>query len=145
MDLAAVQILLLSQGDLSLEAHTQRYLDLVPFVHYDDTSLCVFFRAGLNAETRAHLPRDGPRGTFQEYVKWVLVHSGSPFTIVESEEKTNMPERRSKMAATPEPSPKIATTSSLIPRWPPLLNPQPGWPPPLSPQPRWSPRLNPKP
>lgn len=40
MDLAAVKILLLSQGNQSLERHTQAFLDLQHLVHYDDTSLC---------------------------------------------------------------------------------------------------------
>lgn len=40
MDLAAVQIILLSQEEQSIEEHTQRFQDLVvPFVHYDDISL----------------------------------------------------------------------------------------------------------
>lgn len=43
MDLAAVQILLLSQGDISLEVHRLGFLDLVHLVHYDDDSLCLFF------------------------------------------------------------------------------------------------------
>lgn len=42
MDLAAVRILLLSQGNQSLEAHTQAFLELQHLVHYDDASLCVF-------------------------------------------------------------------------------------------------------
>lgn len=48
MDLAAVWMFLLSQGDLPLEAHTQKYLDLITLVHYDEDSLCIFF----------HLQRD---------------------------------------------------------------------------------------
>lgn len=60
MDSAAVKILL-SQGDLSLKAHSQRYLDLVSFIYYDDDSLCKFFWAGLNTETN--------------FVEWVLFHN----------------------------------------------------------------------
>lgn len=36
MDLVAVQILLLSQGDCSLEEHTQDFLDLLHLIHYAD-------------------------------------------------------------------------------------------------------------
>lgn len=32
----------LSQGDRSLEYHTQDFLDLVHYVHYNDNSLCLF-------------------------------------------------------------------------------------------------------
>lgn len=41
MDLAAVKILL-SQGEQSLERHTQALLDLYHLVHFDEDSLCVF-------------------------------------------------------------------------------------------------------
>lgn len=42
MDLEAVQILPISQGDVrSLEEHTQDILDLVYVIHYNDDSLCV--------------------------------------------------------------------------------------------------------
>ncbi|ROL41522.1 hypothetical protein DPX16_6920 [Anabarilius grahami] len=97
MDLAAVEILL----------HTQRYLDLVPFVHYDDTSL--------NAETRERLPGDGPRGSFQDF-EWVLVHNGSPLTIVESEEETKAPacEPGREMAAMPKSALEPMEASWLI-------------------------------
>lgn len=40
MDLAAVQIILLSQEEQSIEEHMQRFQDLVvSFVHYEDISL----------------------------------------------------------------------------------------------------------
>lgn len=41
--LAAVWMFLLSQGDLPLKVHTQKYLDHITFVHYDEDSLCIFF------------------------------------------------------------------------------------------------------
>lgn len=43
MDLAVVQILLLSQEDCSLEEHTESFIGLVYLVSSDDDSLCVFF------------------------------------------------------------------------------------------------------
>lgn len=45
MHFAAVQNLLLSQGDQFLKVHMQISLDLVPFLHYDDINLCMFFWA----------------------------------------------------------------------------------------------------
>lgn len=50
MDLAAEQIFLFSQGDRSLEEHTEDFSDLHHHVHYDEDRLCVFFQAGLNVE-----------------------------------------------------------------------------------------------
>lgn len=53
MDLTAVKILLLTQGD-----HCVIFLDLAHVAHND--FLSVFFRAGLNAPTKAC--RSGPIG-----------------------------------------------------------------------------------
>lgn len=81
MDLTVVQILLLSQGGRSLEEHTESLLDLVHLVNYDDNSLCVLFRAGLNTQTKACLLRDDPLGTFIQYVDCVLLQNGSSFNV----------------------------------------------------------------
>lgn len=72
MDLAAVQIL--SQGDQSPEVHTQRFLDLVTFVQQHQ---------------RLH------RGTFHDYVEWILLLCESLFTNGESKEDQN-PEHTSQ-------------------------------------------------
>lgn len=45
MDLAAVKILFLSQGECSLKRHTQDFLDLYHLVHYDDSQY-MFFECG---------------------------------------------------------------------------------------------------
>lgn len=84
MDIAAVKMLLLIQGDLSLEAHLQRYLDLVPIVHYDDYCLCVLFRVGFESSSCARLPGEA---NFKKYVDWVLLQCRSPYSIGESEER----------------------------------------------------------
>lgn len=42
MDLAAVKILLLSQGQQFLKRHMQAFLDLYNLVHYNNDNLCVF-------------------------------------------------------------------------------------------------------
>lgn len=101
MDIAAVKILLLFQGDLSLEAHLQRYLDLVSVVHYDDYSLCVLFRVGFESSSCAHLPREG---NFKKYVDWVLLQCRSPCNIGESEERNSAPAAATS-SATDQPEP----------------------------------------
>lgn len=57
MDLPKVQILFLMHGDCTLVDHTCEYLDLACMVHYLENSLCAFFLAGLNAQTKASLER----------------------------------------------------------------------------------------
>lgn len=90
MEIAAVQNLL-SQGDRSLEEHTQDFLDLRHLVDYDDGNLCFFpGRTQLEDESTPD-GADGPQQTFIEYVDWVL-QCGSPFTISESEEYYLVPE-----------------------------------------------------
>lgn len=64
------------------------------------TPACHFF---FNAETRARLPGDGPRESFQDYVEWVPVHNGSPITTVESEEETNIPATDCRPVKAPAP------------------------------------------
>lgn len=61
-------ILPLSQEYHSLEGKMRDYLELVPLVHYPDSSLCVFCRAGLNAQTKAYLLGDDPHENFCECV-----------------------------------------------------------------------------
>lgn len=75
MNIAAVRIILLSQGNQSLEAHMQAFLDLQHLVNYDDTSLRVFFRVGLNEKTRACLPGDEPLGSFSTPPQWFAIHN----------------------------------------------------------------------
>ncbi len=81
MDLPAVQLLLLEQGDHSLEDHTRDFLDPACFTYYPDHSLCIFYETGLSEQLKACLPINGPRGSFAEYVEWVLAVFGLPFTV----------------------------------------------------------------
>ncbi len=61
MDDPAVLILLLEQGERSLEDHTEDFVLLSNYTHYPDSCLCSFYQAGLNTSTRAQLSGDGPR------------------------------------------------------------------------------------
>lgn len=55
-------------------------------MHYPDFSLCDFYLASLNKCTKVHLPGVGPRGSFAEFVEWVLVNCGSAYTIDPTED-----------------------------------------------------------
>lgn len=63
------------------------FLKQVHLVHYDNESL----RARLNAQTKACLTEDGPKRTFIEFVDWVLLQNGSPFTISERKKDSIAP------------------------------------------------------
>ncbi|XP_073699681.1 uncharacterized protein [Garra rufa] len=55
MNIPAVRIILLEQGNRSLEDHISDFMYLAPMTHYPDRCLCTFFRAGLNIATKAQL------------------------------------------------------------------------------------------
>ncbi|KAL0188066.1 hypothetical protein M9458_015165, partial [Cirrhinus mrigala] len=65
MDDPAVLVLLLEQGDRSLEDHTMDFVFLTNYTHYPDNCLCSFYFAGLLAA----------------YVEWVLVSCNSSLTV----------------------------------------------------------------
>ncbi|KAI2644640.1 Threonylcarbamoyl-AMP synthase [Labeo rohita] len=77
----AVLLLLLEQGNRSLVDHTRDFVHLVPLTHYPDSSLCTFYRAGLNIATKAQLSGEGPRESFADYIEWVLVSCRSSLTV----------------------------------------------------------------
>ncbi|KAI2650613.1 FMRFamide-related peptides type HF-4 [Labeo rohita] len=60
MDNPAVLLLLLELGNRSLVDHTRDFVHLVPLTHYPDSSLCTFYRAGLNIATKAQLSGEDP-------------------------------------------------------------------------------------
>ncbi|KAI2657387.1 Opioid growth factor receptor [Labeo rohita] len=65
MDNPAVLLLLLEQGNRSLVDHTRDFIHLVPLMHYPDSSLCTFYRAGLNIATKAQLSGEGLRESYE--------------------------------------------------------------------------------
>ncbi|ROL40753.1 hypothetical protein DPX16_9747 [Anabarilius grahami] len=77
----SVQLLCLEQKDRSLEAHLEDFIHLVPSTSFPHSCLCSFLYAGLNTATKALLSGEGPRGSFMDYVEWVLVSCDSPLTV----------------------------------------------------------------
>ncbi|KAL0166035.1 hypothetical protein M9458_037879, partial [Cirrhinus mrigala] len=88
----AVQVILLEQGNRSLEDHTRDFVHLVPLTHYPDSCLCTFYRAGLNTTIKAQLSGDGPRESIADYIVWVLVSSRSSLTTEYDTSPTQDPE-----------------------------------------------------
>ncbi|ROI16606.1 hypothetical protein DPX16_22583 [Anabarilius grahami] len=77
----AFLLICLEQKDRSLEAHLEDFLFQAPATTFPDSSLCSFLNAGLNTATKAQLSGEGPRGSFPDYVEWVLASCGSPMTV----------------------------------------------------------------
>lgn len=72
MDLPAVRLLFFEQADCSLEVHTRDFLHLACLAHYPNLSLCVFTTPASTSSQR--------HACLFEYIEWVLVNCGSPFT-----------------------------------------------------------------
>ncbi|KAI2655773.1 IgA FC receptor [Labeo rohita] len=109
MDHPAFRLLLLEQGNRSLEDHTKDFMFLAPMTHYPDSSLCSFYRTGLNPTTRAQLSGDGPRESLATYVEWVLGSSRSSRTVEDDTSTTPDPEQSpaTPQLAEPEPEPTV--------------------------------------
>ncbi|KAI2650713.1 Protein PHOTOPERIOD-INDEPENDENT EARLY FLOWERING 1 [Labeo rohita] len=112
MDDPAVLVLLLEQGDRSLEDHTTDFVFLTNYTHYPDNCLCSFYFAGLNTTTRAQLSGDGPRESFAAYVEWVLVSCNSSLTMDFADDDTSPtldpePSQPSPQFAEHEPEPTV--------------------------------------
>ncbi|KAI2665424.1 Eukaryotic peptide chain release factor GTP-binding subunit [Labeo rohita] len=54
-----VLLIILKQGERSLEDHTRDYIFLAEHSHFPDSSLCTFYRAGLNTTTKGLLSGGG--------------------------------------------------------------------------------------
>ncbi len=65
-------LLLLEQGEKSLEGHTRLLLVLTSLTTYLDDALCAFYDASLNIACRAPSSEDGPRANFAAFVEWTL-------------------------------------------------------------------------
>ncbi|KAI2655544.1 Repellent protein 1 [Labeo rohita] len=77
----AILVLLLEQGERSLEDHTTDFVFLANLTHYPDSCLCSFYYTGLNTATQAQLSGEGPRESLAAYVEWVLVSCRSSLTV----------------------------------------------------------------
>ncbi|KAL0172910.1 hypothetical protein M9458_033221, partial [Cirrhinus mrigala] len=116
MDHPAVHILLLEQGNCCLEDPTKDFVFLAPMTHYPDSSLCSFYRTGLNSTTRAQL--------FAAYIEWVLVSSRSSRTM-EDDTSPNQPipqlaESEPEPTADGQPEPRATEPLPLGVLWFPL-------------------------
>ncbi len=102
-------LLLLEQGERSLEDHTRLFLALAHTTSYLDDMLCSFYDASLNTASRALSSEDGPREDFA-VLEWTLARHGSPFTLCPEGDLAS---------ATPEPAPPerppVPTPSKLPP------------------------------
>ncbi|KAI2644887.1 Transposon Ty3-G Gag-Pol polyprotein [Labeo rohita] len=106
----AVLVLLLEQGDRSLEDHTTDFVFLTNYTHYPDNCLCSFYFAGLTTTTRAQLSGDGPRESLAVYVEWVLVSCNSSLTADFTDNDTSPtldPEPSQPRFAEHEPEPTV--------------------------------------
>ncbi|XP_043087960.1 uncharacterized protein LOC122334170 [Puntigrus tetrazona] len=68
-------ILLLEQGDCSLEEYTELFLHLANDSRYPDSFLCGIYFRRLNISSQAQLYGSGPRESIAAHVEWVLVSS----------------------------------------------------------------------
>ncbi|KAL0157445.1 hypothetical protein M9458_048691 [Cirrhinus mrigala] len=73
MDYPAILVLLLEQGDRSLEDHTTDFVFLANLTHYLDSCLCSFYQAGLNTATQEQL--------LAAFIEWVLVSCKSHIAV----------------------------------------------------------------
>ncbi len=91
-------LLLLEQGERSLEDHTGLFLMLANTTSYPDDALCSFYDASLNTASRALSSEDGPREDFAAFVEWTLARNGSPLTVSPEDDLA-------RSTPDPEPSP----------------------------------------
>lgn len=89
MELPAVQLQYLEQGESSLEEYLEVFLKLAYQSPHPDDSLCLFLYTGLNTATRAQLFGEGPRGSFSAYMEWVLDSCGSALTVGPADDDTS--------------------------------------------------------
>ncbi len=100
-------LLLLVQGERSLEGHTRLFLEIAHLTSYSDDALCVFYDASLNPVCRAPSSEDGPLVDFAAFVEWILVRNGSPFTICPEDDLTS---------STPDPEPSPSSPRCAEPK-----------------------------
>lgn len=65
---AAVTLLCLEQGNHSLKEHLEEFLSLAHQTTFPDVCLSTVLHTSLNTATRAQLSREGPQGSFTDYV-----------------------------------------------------------------------------
>ncbi|KTG47386.1 hypothetical protein cypCar_00038721 [Cyprinus carpio] len=70
-------LLLLEQGERSLEDHTRLFLALAELTIYPDDTLCAFYDANLNTACSVPSSEDGPRAEFAAIVEWTLARNAT--------------------------------------------------------------------
>ncbi|ROI16557.1 hypothetical protein DPX16_22676 [Anabarilius grahami] len=71
----------LRQGNCTLEAHIQKFLEFAHLSDLPDCALIDFFGHGLNEPLKDYLLTNGPRGSFVEFLDFALLTVGSTFTV----------------------------------------------------------------
>ncbi|KAI2663417.1 Filamentous hemagglutinin [Labeo rohita] len=114
----AILVLLLEQGDCSLEDHTTDFVFLANLTHYPDSCLCSFFQAGLNTAARA-LSGEGPRESLTAYVE-----AQPTITRFTEHEPEPTADGEPEPSMTDEPSPQEATVLRISPEPEPITSNQ---------------------
>ncbi|ROL53270.1 hypothetical protein DPX16_20909 [Anabarilius grahami] len=100
----------LRQGNCTLEAHIQKFLEFAHLSDLPDCALIDFFSHGLNEPLKDYLLTNGPRGSFVEFLDFALLTVGSSFTVGVMEDSDTMV--NPVMAATPKNMHKMATATT---------------------------------
>ncbi|ROI26648.1 hypothetical protein DPX16_21591 [Anabarilius grahami] len=100
----------LRQGNCTLEAHIQKFLEFAHLSDLPDCALIDFFSHGLNEPLKDYLLTNGPRGSFVEFLDFALLTVGSSFTVGVMEDSDTMV--NPVMAATPKNTHKMATATT---------------------------------
>lgn len=120
-------LLLLKQGNHSLEAHTVIFAEIANIMQYLDNCLCSFYHASLNTATQAKFAGKGPQESFAAFVEWVLASCNSALTLYYAGENLASPtldpepslmpphcaEQQPEPAADGEPEPAATDEPSL--------------------------------
>ncbi|KAI2662257.1 Cell surface glycoprotein [Labeo rohita] len=96
-----VLLILLKQGERSLEDHTRDYIFLAEHSHFPDSSLCKFYYTGLNTTTKVLLSGEGPQESLLEYIEPRTQPTITPTSGVEPEPTAD--EEPEPRATEPEP------------------------------------------
>ncbi|KAI2661444.1 Retrotransposon Gag-like protein 9 [Labeo rohita] len=135
----AVQIMLLKQGERSVEEYVLDFITLARQTAMNDLCLMVFFRGGLSEPFGSSMPLHQPHWTLRQYLDIALHISGSSLTVDVAEKQRDIaaapaaqparvmaaapvhahkmaaaPERVHTTAATTEPVHKVATTAEPV-------------------------------
>ncbi len=101
-------LLLLEQGERSLEGHTRLFLVLPSLTTYPDDVLYTFYDASLKIACIAPSSKDGPRVNFAAFLEWTLARNRSLFP-------TCFQENLASSTPYPVPSPPFTRCEECMP------------------------------